>query len=162
MALRTPTTPDNDKKQDELYNPGEQLTQEKMGGGYTDAGIDQLEAFANDPENSSEKLDEKERDGTIPPDTNFNSTYGGKKTPGGKILSGANVRAILKKRGPLGLIGVIGLGGGLFGSLLFSPGIMLVQMKEMLVDRFNYQLAGMETRSNIILNKFFTKHFYCF
>jgi hypothetical protein len=152
MASRTPTLPD-DEKQDSLYNPGEQITQEKMGAGYTGAGIDQLESFANDPDNASNKVDEQEKNGTTPPDTNFRSTYGGKKTPGGKVLTGFNVRAILKKRGPIGLIVAIGLGGGLVGTLLFSPGILLVQMKEMLVDRFNYQLAAMETRSDLIMNR---------
>lgn len=153
MASPTPTLPDNDTEGKDPYNPGDRLTDEKMRTGYTSAGIDQAESFANDPANASEEIDKQERDGSVPPDTNFDSSYSGKKNSSGKILSGSNVRAILKKRGPLGLIAILGLGGGLVGTLLFSPGILLVQMKEMLVDRFNYQLAGMETRSNIILNK---------
>lgn len=80
------------------------------------------------------------------------SEYGGKQTEGGRVLSADNVRAILKKRGPLGLIITIGLGGGILGSLLFSPGIILVQMKEALVDRFNVQFASADARTTKLID----------
>lgn len=83
----------------------------------------------------------------------WRSTYGGNQTKKGKVLSGNNVRAVLKKRGPLGLIAAIGLGGGIFGTLLFSPGLLIVQMKETFVDKFNTQLTSMDARTNVILSK---------
>jgi hypothetical protein len=154
MAASTPTLPDNKEDQDKKYDPSE--LKDKELGASASAGIDQAEAFANDPANHdaqdpTDGVGQAERDGT--PNDPWNTTYGaGKKTSGGKVLSANNVRAILKKRGPLGLILTIGLGGGLFGTLLFSPGLLLVQMKESLMTRFNYQLQSMETRTSKILD----------
>ncbi|HEY8886524.1 MAG TPA: hypothetical protein VIM31_03455 [Candidatus Microsaccharimonas sp.] len=84
---------------------------------------------------------------------NWKSSYGGNKAKAGKKLTPMNVRAILKKRGPLGLIALLGLGGGLVGTALFSPGLLLVQMKEALVDRFDTQLTSMDARTNKLLNQ---------
>lgn len=84
---------------------------------------------------------------------NTTSDYGGNKSKGGRAVTPMNVRAILKKRGPLGLIALLGLGGGILGTALFSPGLLLVQMKEALVNRFDTQLASMDARSTKILNQ---------
>ena len=139
--MATPTrTPNSKEEQDDRYSP-ETLRNEEMGAGNL---AEQAEAYANDPDNHDVKDAEESPE--------FRNNYTGKNSKG-KVLSGNNVRAILKKRGPLGLIAAIGLGGGLFGGLLFSPGLMLVQMKEALFDRFNYQIASMDTRTNLILDK---------
>ncbi|MBC7565064.1 hypothetical protein H7100_02450 [Candidatus Saccharibacteria bacterium] len=82
---------------------------------------------------------------------NWDSSYGGKKSKSGRTVTPMNVRAILKKRGPIGLIALLGLGGGIFGTVLFSPGILLVQMKEAIVSRTNTQFTTMDARSTRIL-----------
>jgi len=155
MANLTPDI-DDKQQQDEAYSPTSRTARELH-------EAEQRQAFDDDFNPERMKQDgksgdlsggalEKEKDPDASWKNNVGSNYGSKQTPGGKILSGANVRAILKKRGPLGLIAIIGLGGGLAGTLLFSPGILLVQMKESLVDRFNTQLGSADARSTKLLN----------
>lgn len=67
--------------------------------------------------------------------------------PGGK----AKVQGMLKKKGPLGLIIGLIVGGGFGVSFLFSPSILLVQIKETMLNKFNTQLASMDTRYNHII-----------
>lgn len=125
-----------DRDFNELTSPEHQAKDGKSGDG---GGSDSTDAARDSEENGGWK--------------NNTSSYGGNKSKGGKQLSSLNVRAILKKRGPLGLIALLGLGGGLTGALLFSPGLILVQMKEALTDRFNTQFASMDTRYNHIIAK---------
>ena len=52
MASPKSTLPNDEKAaQDSFYNPGEHSYREGMGAGYSGAGTDQAEAFANDPAN---------------------------------------------------------------------------------------------------------------
>lgn len=156
MANSQSTLPNDEKEaQDSAHNPGEKAYQDGMGSAYEGAGLDQLESFANDPANhdgpgknadSSDAVREAEDDGG-----SWKSNYGGNKSKGGRTVTPMNVRAILKKRGPLGLIAILGLGGGLLGTALFSPGLILVHMKEALVSRMNTQLTTMETRTTKVL-----------
>lgn len=89
------------------------------------------------------------RDGEEHP--TYKSTYGGNKTARGRVLSSDNMRAIIKKRGVWGIIGLILFGGGLTGAILFSPGILLVQMKEALVNRLDYQFTSTSARTKLLL-----------
>ena len=71
-------------------------------------------------------------------------------------FTGANNKSkargnILKRKGPLGVIIALVFGGGLGFSALFSPGILLVQMKEELVNRFDTQLASMDRRTTKVM-----------
>ena len=158
MANPQSTLPNDEKKaQDSAYNPSEHAYREGISASHVDAGIDQAEAFANDPANHDPSKENPDSADAIrdaeDAGGNWKSEYGGNKTKAGRIVTPMNVRAILKKRGPLGLIAVLGLGGGLLGTALFSPGIILVHMKESLTDRFNTQLASMDSRKSIILNQ---------
>lgn len=56
-----------------------------------------------------------------------------------------------KKKGPIAsLLLILGCGGvGIAG--LLSPSLLIVHVKETLVDKFNYQLTSMELRTNKIL-----------
>ncbi len=78
------------------------------------------------------------------PSGGFKNNFTGKQKITGK-------GSFLKKKGPLGLIITIVLGGGLGFSTLLSPGLLLVQMKEVMVNKFNSQLASMDVRSTKIL-----------
>ena len=51
-----------------------------------------------------------------------------------------------KKKGPMALIAGGVLGGGSIIGLLFSPSLLIVQIKEMMVNKFNTQLASMDVR----------------
>jgi hypothetical protein len=156
MASPTPTLPDNDEQQDKLYNPGERLSDEKLNSGFTTADWDQVDAHRSDPDNiadAREDIDKKERDGTIPPDTNFHSTYGGKKTVGGRRLSADNIKAIIRKRGPLALLfGVLGI-GGVVGTVLLAPGALFIQLGNVFTNAFDDSAPALTIRTNKLLAK---------
>lgn len=67
------------------------------------------------------------------------------KDASGKTPKGMRVK---KKKGPLGLILGLTFGsGGLIG-MLFSPSLLIVQVKEMMVGKFNMQLTSMDMRTS--------------
>ena len=66
MVSPNSTLPGDEKEaQDSAYNPGDTAYQNGMGSGYASAGLDQLEAHANDPSNhnSNESLGSAEEAG---------------------------------------------------------------------------------------------------
>jgi hypothetical protein len=151
-------TPNSKKENDDRYNPYLQNEREtQAGSSYSSAGIDQLAAYANDPANASQKtLSAGEQNPVeIPkspsntPEIPFTGTGGRgneKQTFFGKI-SGP-----LKKRSPLTvLIGLLLTGA--FGLSLLTPGMLLIQFKETLADKFNDQLTAMDMRSTALLKK---------
>ncbi|MDB5179828.1 MAG: hypothetical protein JWN12_460 [Candidatus Saccharibacteria bacterium] len=159
MASPNSTLPNDEKEaQDSAYNPGEQHARELNGEhdsipGYnrSNDGLDDHPISAGgssgvEPPDSAAAIRDAEDEGG-----NWKSVYGGNKSKGGRTVTPMNVRAILKKRGPLGLIALLGLGGGLVGTALFSPGLLLVQMKETLVNRMNTQLTSMDARTTKLL-----------
>lgn len=163
MPLRTTET---DKDQDAAYNPGEIHAAEQFPEAYTSGGIDQLEAFANDPNNQSDNdtsatksknshdtgdektskniADVKSREETG--STHKNSFTGGssKQTGIKGMIPG------LKKKGPLGIIILLLLtaGGGLS---FFSLSILPVQFKEAFFSDLNDQVAAMDLRTDHML-----------
>lgn len=56
----------------------------------------------------------------------------------------------MKKKGPLGLIGVLLAGGGGIFTALLSPGLAIVQLKEALMDDLNDAVSAMDVRSQHI------------
>lgn len=64
--------------------------------------------------------------------------------------SGGKLR-FLKKKGPMSLIITLLVGGGIGITTFFSPGILIVHIKEMMVEKFNTQLTSMDIRTNKIL-----------
>lgn len=73
-----------------------------------------------------------------------NDKDGGKKKGWGTALSPKNLR----KKGPLGFLIFAMAGGGGLLSILFSPGIALVQLKEILLDDLNDQAKAMDIRTD--------------
>lgn len=120
---------------------------------YVDAGADQAEAFANDPANASKKevQDIQQREAGW---NNKVSGYAGNPTSrqSSRFLSSSNMKAIIKKRGIWGLLAVILLGGGTAGIIMFSPALLIVHMKEVMVKKFNMQLASMDDRTTKLIN----------
>lgn len=60
-----------------------------------------------------------------------------------------------KKKGPIAALLISLLGGGSVLTILFSPGMLLVTVKEKLVEKFNDQLAVMDERTIIHVQKKF-------
>jgi len=163
MASPNSTLPNDEKEaQDSAYNPGEHANRERMAGnhdslpgydrsadGLDDHPISKGKADGKDPQDSADAIRDAEDKGGW---DNKTSSYGGNRSKGGRIFSVANLKAIGKKRGITGIILTVLLGGGAAGSLLFTPGIVLVQMREALTDRFNTQFASMDSRTTRLLN----------
>lgn len=76
-----------------------------------------------------------------------------RKTERGRKWNTNNVKAVLKKRGAIGLIvTILGIGGVGLGSIGL-PGLLMVHMKETMIDKWNDQLAALDVRSNRALAK---------
>lgn len=107
-----------------------------------DAGIDQAESFANDPKNASRNIDEARNREETPNKFNYQSS--GESS--GKTQK-FNFKGALKKKGPMGLLlGILFGGVGGLG-MLISPGMAVVQLKEILTDDLNDQFAAMDIRT---------------
>lgn len=154
--MPTSTLIPGDEKQDEK-NIGQQhadqtfndlSTTEKRG----TINMDEFEKeFADDADSSKNinKIQDKEASGAsnAPWVNNASPNY----DKGNSFIKG-----VAKKKGPIAaILGMLGIGG--FGvSMLFSPAILLVQVKETMLDKFNTQLASMETRSTRIMRSKFS------
>lgn len=165
----TAENPDDREKQDAAHNPGEKHYDDLVSGG---SSADDLNKRENDdyfhpdhpsheddwdynPDPFAEKVpsknidaaSKKERDAG---DSSMNYTGKGGKAqekPGGKWWNPKNIR----KKGPLAFILFAMAGGGGILSILFSPGIALVQLKEIMVGDLNDQASAMELRSDHML-----------
>ncbi len=119
----------------------------------TEAGIDQAESYANDKDNATtgsiDQAREQENQGSGGQWQNntSNSAEGGRadeeKTTG------------KKRKGPLVALLLSLVGGGSVLTILFSPGMLIVNFKEKLVEKFNDQLAVMDERTIIHVHKKF-------
>jgi len=134
---------DNNKKPD--LNPG-QADYEKKFNGIKDA---EAAGTAGDkPKDVGEG--EQNPDGSW--ENNYSKEESGSGKGKGKGKGKGNLKN-LRKKGPLiGIIMTVAGGGmGLVG--LFSPGMLIVHMKEVMVDKFNAQLPSMDVRSVKVLSK---------
>lgn len=66
-----------------------------------------------------------------------------------------------KKKGPLTAIILTLVGGGIGISGLLSPGLLIVHLKEVMVDKFNTQLTSMDIRTNKLLSAKATGGIFC-
>jgi len=147
MASPRSTLPNTQDEQDKAYNPGEQAYQEKMGAGYVGSGVDQAEAFANDPNNATKDVKSAEEKGNW--DTNLSEEP--KKKP-------VSFRARFKKAGPIiGIITALVGGGGAF-SILGAPTFMFQSINGNLYSRIDSMLSTVtEAQDNILVGKIFVE-----
>jgi len=147
MASPNSTLPKTPEEQDKLYNPGEQASLEKMGAGYVSSGTDQLESFANDPNNASKEVNDKEESPEQSPPASWeNKTSGSQKGSRWQAFG-----TFVKKRGAIfGISGLL-IGGGIGVSIFSGPTLLLVQFKEVMVDKFDTGLAFREARTGKLM-----------
>lgn len=152
MANSQSTLPNDEKEaQDSAYNPGEQAYREGMGAGNVGAGIDQAEAFINDPahHDSADAIREAEAN---PDDASLD---GGlyKPSEGGKKSSKVSAKNIFVKRGGIiGLITTIVLGGGIAGITLLSPAGLFIQLANTFTNAFDDSSSALSIRTNKLLS----------
>jgi hypothetical protein len=128
-----------------------------QGGGESTPGranlrsINDQEANPNNTDNNS-SIAKQEEDPDRPEyggsGSYYNNFTGNEKSK----LRSINGLHFLRRKGPMGIIITLLLGGGLGFSALFSPGLLIVQMKEVMVNKFNAQLASMDVRTTKILS----------
>ncbi len=134
------------------YQPNELNDAESTSSPYTDAGADQAAAYANDPANHSDEVREAE---TGTPGNWANRVKGGAAAGGKQPFSLKKLgKTILTKKGAAtgGIAGIL-VAGGVGLSAAFSPALMLVHIKEVLVDRFNTQNTTLTVRYHKIATK---------
>lgn len=146
MASPQSTLPNDEKEaQDSAYNPGEQSYREGIGAGYTGAGTDQAEAFANDPANhdSAEGIRKAEEDSSGAGGGWKSNVVGKDKTSSTRLQ---NLRGFVKKRGALfAILGILGIGGGVAGVVL-GPTSMLVNLMENITTSNDSSSTSLERR----------------
>ncbi len=118
------------------------------------AGIDQLEQFANDPANGSKAIqstNQSEQTPDVPDKYNWGDSQG-KESPAPQSLR-ARLTGFGKKRSA-----IAGIGGGILGigtifAIFLSPALVLQQFVETMTGEFNDQLSAMDMRSTLLLKK---------
>jgi hypothetical protein len=152
MALNYKEDADQKAVQDEKYNPATRQLNNTEEQGTFDDDFDSLtnpDHMAQDgkPGDLAGGAREAEKK---PQSNGYTNNYTGAQK---KALQSVNKLQMLRKKGPLATIITLVLGGGLGFSALFSPGLLIVQMKEVMVDKFNTQLASMDVRTEKIITK---------
>jgi Peptidase family M23 len=129
------SAPTDERDQDSKYNPGEQAYREGMGAGYV----------ADEPANHDSLADVKKSEENGDDASLKNGFYrpGGTGTPR-KIT----IKGLLNKKGPLALIITLLIGGGGAFSIFFTPGLGIIQLKEVLTGDLNDQLSAFDIRSD--------------
>ena len=118
---------------------------EQSGTPNTNAGIDQAEAFANDPSNSSEAVKDKEQNPDKPIDNGFYRPSGGNNKKKQKFTG----KSLLKRKGPLGaIVGGTGILGIIFASFIGGPALIGIHAKEIMSDFFSDRTAVLQSRSD--------------
>jgi hypothetical protein len=120
-----------------------------QGGGQSTpdrANLKAVDDLENNPKglNTGSIADQEEKGSNIGAEPNAEK-FPYKKLTSSKFKGWAIIN--LRKKGPYGLIIALLLGGTAF----FSPGLLIVHMKETMVTKFNAQLASMDVRTTKIL-----------
>jgi len=149
--MPTSTFTPGDNKQDDKLNPGQQEYDRR----FNDiARAEERGTFDDIAKNYDKTADSSQEDANIDKTRQqesegystggwTNNYSGGKKKVKGK--------GWFKKAGPaLGIGGGLGIGGIILMALT-SPSLLFFQINSTMVDKFNTQLASMETRSNKLL-----------
>lgn len=134
------------------YKPQELNDAESTGSPYTNAGIDQLEQYANDPANHEQDATDAVRNAENGP-SNWVNNVKEAATSNKHPFTIKNIgKKLLTRKGAAagGITGIIAA-GGISLSMLFSPAALLVHVKEVILDRFNIQNTAIQERSDKII-----------
>lgn len=146
MALRT--ADDEKSRIDEGYERGLNAG----GDAYVGAGLDQLEALAND-EKEHEKINkDKVADSESNPSSSINYT-GGSQTKSGKSGSRLDsAKMFLKKKGGIiGIVSILGIGG--IGVGIFGPGSLMISIMQNLTGTNDSTSRSMNARARHVFTR---------
>lgn len=136
-----------------------------QGGGQTTpdrASLAELEKQESNPGQVDKNGDLKDKEENAPEQAGWEDKT--KEDQGGRQYTDGNGKkhsakkgfGFMKKKGPMALLFGGVLGGGSIIAMLSSPALLIVNMKEVMVGKFNSQLTGMEIRTN---RKLFNKNY---
>lgn len=141
--MADPTLPGDSRGQGkDPYNAAERLADEKLTGKPT-ATTDTSSG------SDSKQVDQQERDGSVPASNESKPGWRTKVEANSKIKAAGKLIG-LRKKGPLAFILALILGGGAGALFFLAPGIGIVQLKEVMVNDLNDQLASIDTRTGSV------------
>jgi hypothetical protein len=145
MATGLPT--DDKQQQDALHNPGELVAAERFSSSHAGAGIDQAEAYANDPANRSDPNENINKVQALENNPETNNLY---RPTGGRTKSTITGRfqGLLKRKKTItAIIAALG-GGGLLvgGGMWFAFNTALLQIDASITKKVDTMSAAIETR----------------
>lgn len=160
MAARTPNTRD---EQDSAYSPGELHAQEQFGNtnvaesdqqdsydkAFNDLTNDDNYSKSADPSQENENIEnarQQENDGN---DLNFTGSSAANPSSSGS--GAATIKGLAKKGGPVGLVVGLLLGAAGLVSFFGGPGLLIVNVAEVITEKFNFQLGSMDVRTTRIM-----------
>lgn len=147
----------NDEQQDERLDPYSDTARqlhEKEQSGY-DREFDDIAKNYGDTADSSQEDDNIAKTKNISAAKDQEENGGGEgwrnNFTGNQQQKATGKANFLKKKGPLGAIVALVLGGGGIFGLLFTPGLGIVQLKEVLTQDLNDQVTAMDIRTDHVL-----------
>ncbi len=143
-AQKSTLPPESKEEQDKLYNPGDIDARERFGDGYVSSGTDQLEAFANDPNNASEKVDQAEQDIGAGGEKDGLYRKTDQKSPNQKKKK---FKSFFQRKSTVGGLIALLLGGVGAFSVVLTPGLGIFHMREVMFNDLNDQLAAFDVSS---------------
>lgn len=147
----TSLTPNTKQQQDDAYSPESLARREaahdlipgydRSADGLDDHPISSGDASGKNPNQAVSDAETK-------PSGYYNNFTGDQK----KKLKSINGIHFLRRKGPLGIIIALLLGGGIGITALLSPSLLVIHFKEIMTDKFNTQLASMEVRTTKLIS----------
>ena len=136
-----------DEDQDQKYNPGAQHAQERFAAGGPDDPLEK--AFNDNSQDPSLGALEDQHAAKMRDSKDFVNNYE-KPSPAKKHTGKQAVKLALRKFGPAGGVGVVGIViTAILGSI--GPASLLVNLKENFVENFDQQAVSAEVRSRKLL-----------
>lgn len=142
----------NDNQADERLNPaetGKSIQEQEQQAAY-DRDFDDITKNLDktaDPSREDDNI-KKVRDQEETPSGTWKNAVTPKSNDTTQPIQGNGKLSNFRKKGPVGFIIALLLGGGGMMSIMFAPGIGIVAIKEMFVNDLNDQLAAADIRSD--------------
>lgn len=160
MAGTSTKLPGNRQEQDDQHNPSQQDYDAKFNDIVNANNLRDLEGgkgeTSDEPSSKGEATTATDNQDDVRDKEKAAAGWSSSVTPSARNNNDPRYRredmiAAIRKKGPLGLILAVFLGGGGIFSFLMAPGLGIVQFKEIMVQDLNDQLTATTLRSEALL-----------
>lgn len=138
-----------DKRAEEMFNSHPDLQERERQAGQdagANAGVDQAEAYANDPANATKNIDDAREREEASPDFTYRRNAPSSNEPKQPATFWGQVR----KKGPIGGIIAVILGGGFF-SVFLAPVSLLMHVKNALLNDLSDATPAINIRTDMLI-----------